>query len=215
MNSDDVFRGVRKEYAQGSLNEGEVARSPLEQFKVWFDDALASGQVEPNACALGTAGIDGQPSVRMVLLKSYDAKGFVFFTNYLSRKGAQLAANPKASLLFYWPQLERQVRIEGVCEKIPDADTESYFHSRPRGARLGAVVSQQSHPVQSRRVIDDEYQKLSERLGDGKIERPPHWGGYSLVPREFEFWQGRESRLHDRLRYTQRGDGWEIVRLWP
>lgn len=215
MSSDEIIKGVRKEYAQGSLEDGDVALCPFEQFKAWFDVAVVSGQIEPNACALGTVGSDGQPSVRMILLKSFDTRGFVFYTNYQSKKGEQIADNPLASLLFYWPVLERQVRIEGRCEKVTDAETDLYFYSRPKGAQLGAAVSQQSKRAGSRHVIDEAYASLANRVGDGKVERPSHWGGYRLMPREFEFWQGRESRLHDRIRYSPHGDTWEISRLWP
>jgi pyridoxamine 5'-phosphate oxidase len=215
MSSDEIFKGVRKEYEQGSLDEGAIARCPFEQFRVWLDEAIEAGHIEPNACALGTVGADGQPSVRMVLLKSFDASGFVFFTNYLSRKGRQISANPRASLLFYWPLLERQVRIEGRCEKVSEEETDRYFYGRPKGAQLGAAVSQQSESVESRLVIDEAYQKLVEGVGDGRVERPRHWGGYRLVPHEFEFWQGRESRLHDRIRYLPQGSSWETSRLWP
>lgn len=215
MNSDDIFKGVRKEYAQGNLEECAIAGCPFEQFTAWFDAAITAGHIEPNACALGTVGADGQPSVRMILLKSFDRNGFVFFTNYLSRKGGQIDANPLASLLFYWPLLERQVRIEGRCEKVSDEETNRYFYGRPKGSQLGAAVSQQSKPVASRQTIDEAYQKLSDLVGAGTVERPPHWGGYRLTPHEFEFWQGRESRLHDRIRYSPVGDSWETSRLWP
>lgn len=215
MTSDDVFREARKEYEKGTLEESAMATCPFRQFSRWFEEAVASGYVEPNACALGTVGSDGQPSVRMVLLKSHDMRGFVFFTNYLSRKGVQLEANPLASLLFYWPLMERQVRIEGRCEKVSDAETESYFYARPKGAQLGAAVSHQSQVVESRVVIDQAYQQLSQEVGEGRVSRPTHWGGYRVIPHEFEFWQGRESRLHDRIRYTLRAAIWETSRLWP
>lgn len=215
MTSDDVFRDVRKEYEQGALDESTVGACPFGQFKSWFEAAVQSGYVEPNACALGTVGADRQPSVRMILLKSYDTRGFVFFTNYHSRKGSQLEANSLASLLFYWPHMERQIRIEGRCEKVSDAETDSYFYARPKGAQLGAAVSQQSRVVESRMVIDEAYKKLAQDVGEGTVQRPPYWGGYRLVPHEFEFWQGRESRLHDRIRYLFRGNSWEVARLWP
>lgn len=215
MSSDDIFKGVRKEYERGALDESSSSSDPFAQFTTWFDDALRSGQEEPNACALATSGSDGQPSVRMVLLKSFKEGGFTFFTNYLSRKGQQLASNPKASLLFYWPSLERQVRIEGICEKIPAADTDAYFYSRPKGSQLGAAISLQSQVVASREAIDEAYRKLESDIGDGRVRRPEGWGGYRLVPTTFEFWQGRESRLHDRLRYEKDVSFWKISRLWP
>jgi pyridoxamine 5'-phosphate oxidase len=215
MSSDDIFKGVRKEYERGALDEASSNSDPFAQFKIWFDDALRSGQEEPNACALATTGQDGQPSVRMVLLKSFKEAGFTFFTNYLSRKGQQLTSNPKASLLFYWPSLERQIRIEGICEKVSAADTDAYFYSRPKGSQLGAAVSLQSDVVASRAVIEDAYRKLESDVGDGRVSRPEGWGGYRLVPHTFEFWQGRESRLHDRLRYEKNASAWRVSRLWP
>jgi pyridoxamine 5'-phosphate oxidase len=215
MTSDEVFRDVRKEYQQGTLDEGALLKCPFQQFTRWFDAALQSGQVEPNACALGTVGEDGQPSVRMILLKSYDTNGFVFYTNYLSRKGRHLSANPLASLLFYWPAMERQIRIEGRCEKVSEAESDRYFYARPKGAQLGAAVSQQSASVESRIVLEEAYQKLAQAVGEGRVERPSTWGGYRIVPHEFEFWQGRESRLHDRIRYARVKDQWGTSRLWP
>lgn len=215
MTSDEVFKDVRKEYQQGTLDESALSRCPFEQFTSWLHAAIQSGQVEPNACALGTVGKDGQPSVRMVLLKSYDLTGFVFYTNYHSRKGRQLEQNPLASLLFYWPAMERQVRVEGRCVKVSEEETERYFYSRPKGAQLGAAVSRQSAVVESRTMIDDDYEKLVRAVGDGTVERPSAWGGYRIVPHEFEFWQGRESRLHDRIRYSRVNDKWETSRLWP
>jgi pyridoxamine 5'-phosphate oxidase len=151
----------------------------------------------------------------MVLLKSFDEGGFTFFTNYLSRKGQQLASNPKASLLFYWPALERQIRIEGSCEKVSAEETEAYFHSRPKGSQIGAAISLQSEVVASRSVIDEAYRKLEVAVGEGAVTRPAGWGGYRLVPMTFEFWQGRESRLHDRLRYERNHAAWRVSRLWP
>jgi pyridoxamine 5'-phosphate oxidase len=151
----------------------------------------------------------------MVLLKAFDEAGFVFFSNYGSQKGNQLAANPHAALLFYWPTLERQVRIEGRCEQIQANDSDSYFLSRPRNAQLGAVVSKQSQVVSDRGAIDESYRLLAKEVGDSPIKRPEHWGGYRVVPERFEFWQGRESRLHDRIRYVHSGNGWRTERLWP
>jgi len=215
MSSNDIFKDARKEYTKDALDEGSVAVSPFEQFSRWFSEAAASGQIEPNACALATVSADAQPSVRMVLLKMFDERGFVFFTNYGSKKGEHLARNDRAALLFYWPHLERQIRIEGKSQKISDSESDEYFYSRPRGAQLGAAVSQQSQRVESRLVIDDTYERFKQSLGEGRIERPVAWGGYRVVPHEFEFWQGRESRLHDRIRYTASSQGWERSRLWP
>ena len=215
MSPDDVFKSVRKEYARSALLEESAAADPFTQFQTWFDAALVAGIEEPNACALATTGKDLQPSVRMVLLKSFNDKGFVFYTNYLSQKGRQIAENPLVTLLFYWPSLERQIRIEGRCEQVSSQEADAYFASRPRGSQLGAAVSHQSEVADSRQVIDDAYAELERQSGDAPVKRPAHWGGYRAVPTEFEFWQGRESRLHDRLRYSKHGDVWEIDRLWP
>jgi pyridoxamine 5'-phosphate oxidase len=215
MSSGDIFTSTRKEYERGALLEDHVSPDPFEQFRGWFDAAVVSENEEPNACALATAGIDLQPSVRMVLLKSFDARGFVIYTNYHSAKGRQIGENPLVSLLFYWPSLERQIRVEGRCEKVSESEADSYFASRPRGSQLGAAVSTQSGVAPSRQAIDDAYAALERSVGEGEVVRPEHWGGYRIVPERFEFWQGRESRLHDRLRYARRNDMWEIVRLWP
>jgi pyridoxamine 5'-phosphate oxidase len=215
MSSGDIFRSTRKEYERGALLEEGVSSDPFEQFRAWFDAAVVSEKEEPNACALATVGPDLQPTVRMVLLKSFDGRGFVIYTNYHSAKGKQIEANPRVSLLFYWPSLERQIRIEGRCEKVTESETDSYFASRPRGSQLGAAVSKQSEIASSRQVIDDAYVALERSVGEGEVVRPRHWGGYRIVPERFEFWQGRESRLHDRLRYARCNDAWELARLWP
>jgi len=215
MSSKDIYKDTRKEYTKGQLDEVSISASPFEQFSQWLNDAATSGHIEPTACALGTAGTDGSPSVRMVLLKSFNESGFVFFTNYTSKKGRHLATNPKAALLFHWPILERQVRIEGRCEKISAEESDQYFYSRPRGAQLGAAVSLQSQQAQSRQTIEDSYKKLEQQVGEGRVPRPDTWGGYRLIPNEFEFWQGRESRLHDRIRYIRAQSAWERSRLWP
>lgn len=215
MSSDDIFKSTRKEYERGALLEAHVAPNPFEQFRLWFDVAVVSEREEPNACALATAGRDLQPHVRMVLLKSFDERGFVVYTNYHSAKGQQIEKNPLVSLLFYWPSLERQVRIEGRCERVSEREADSYFSSRPRGSQLGAAVSRQSEVAASRQAIDDAYAEVQRDVGDGAVCRPSHWGGYRIAPASFEFWQGRESRLHDRLRYAQQNGSWEMVRLWP
>lgn len=215
MKSDDIFRETRKEYTQGRLDEESVAANPIEQFSRWLSEAAASGHIEPTACALATVGADGQPSVRMVLLKSFDDAGFVFFTNYLSRKGEQLSANNRAALLFYWPHGERQVRIEGVCQRISVEESDAYFKSRPRGAQIGAIISLQSRTVSSREVIEESYKKFERQIGDEPVTRPSSWGGYRIMPGSFEFWQGRESRLHDRITFTRGSSGWDKGRLWP
>ena len=215
MNSNEFFNKTRTEYVKGELREDAALPDPVQQFTKWFNEAMEGREVEPNACALATVGNDLQPSVRMVLLKSFDARGFVFFTNYESAKGRQLAHNKKASLLFYWPSQERQVRLEGEVEKISAAESDAYFKSRPRDSQCGSACSQQSRVASSREEIDAALQLLMDQAGDGGIERPAHWGGYRLAPTMFEFWQGRENRLHDRLIYRCRGESWKIERLWP
>lgn len=215
MSSDQIFKDARREYEKGALDESSIAACPFTQFRDWLEAAMRTESNEGNACALATVGSEGSPSVRMVLLKSYTPEGFVFFTNYESKKGRDLEANAAAALLFYWPTLERQVRIEGSVEKIAAAESDSYFYSRPRGAQLSAAVSTQSRVASSRRELELAYERLEQRVGEGVVSRPSTWGGYRVVPNMFEFWQGRESRLHDRLRYLPDGSSWRIERLWP
>lgn len=205
---------LRQSYEKNILLEETAAASPFDQFSLWFDEALAAKVPEPNAMTLATVDRHGQPSARTVLIKGFDAHGFVFFTNYESRKGHDLQHNPRAALLFFWQALERQVRIEGVIEKIAPEDSDAYFHSRPLGSRLGAWASEQSQPV-TRAALEAREQMFRDRYGDAP-PRPPHWGGYRLVPTVFEFWQGRASRLHDRLRYLPNSQGgWSLDRLSP
>jgi len=205
---------LRQDYARSVLLEEAAAPSPFEQFNLWFAEALDAKVPEPNAMTLATVDAAGQPSARIVLVKGYDERGFAFFTNYESRKGADLLANPRAALLFFWQPLERQVRIEGRVERVAPEESDAYYQSRPLGSRLGAWASQQSQPV-TRSELEAREQAARDRYGD-QPPRPPYWGGYRLAPTVFEFWQGRPSRLHDRLRY-RRGDdgGWIIDRLSP
>ncbi len=207
---------MRKEYAWGGLSEADAHADPIRQFEKWFQQALASQLPEPNAMTLATAATDGQPSARVVLLKAFDASGFTFFTNYDSRKGRELAENPRAALLFFWPELQRQIRIEGTVERMPEDDSDAYFRSRPLGSRLSAWASRQSEVIPSREFLEERVRALMQRFPDGETPCPPHWGGYRLCPLCLEFWQGRPDRLHDRLRYrrTENHD-WHLERLSP
>ncbi|MCB1055109.1 MAG: pyridoxamine 5'-phosphate oxidase [Acidobacteria bacterium] len=206
---------LRSDYTRGGLRREDLAVDPFEQFRRWFDEAMKAELPEPNAMTLATSGATGMPSVRIVLLKGVDDEGFVFYTNYESRKGRELAANPQASLLFFWAELQRQVRIEGSVEKVSREATEQYFATRPRGSRLGAWASPQSRPVADRAELETAMHNVEERFGDGDVPAPPHWGGYLLRPRLLEFWQGRPNRLHDRLCYRRRDDVWTVERLAP
>jgi pyridoxamine 5'-phosphate oxidase len=215
MSTDAYLNKTRKEYQHGELDERSVAISPFEQFRSWFDEAMAHAGGEPNACALATVGSDLRPTVRMLLLKAFDERGFVFFTNYLSRKGAQLEQNPHGALLFYWNALERQVRIEGSIERITSGESDTYFESRPIAARMAASVSRQSEVVSSRAEMQEAFARLNAESAIHPVKRPLHWGGYRLRPDRFEFWQGRENRLHDRIVYSEQHAQWSIERLWP
>ena len=206
---------LRKEYTRSGLRESDVAINPVDQFRTWFEEALDANLHEPNAMTLATATPDGKPSVRIVLLKGYDERGFVFYTNYEGRKARELEANPNCSLAFYWGELERQVRIEGRATRLSEEESAAYFDSRPRGSQLGAWASQQSRPVESRTRLEERLRGLGEEYEGWKIPRPPFWGGYRVGPQSIEFWQGRENRLHDRLLYTLDGEDWKIRRLQP
>jgi pyridoxamine 5'-phosphate oxidase len=199
----------------GLLLESGVDPDPLEQFRRWYADAEAAEIRAPHAMALGTATADGGPSVRMVLLKGYDERGFVFYTGYVSRKADELEANPHAALLFYWDPLGRQVRIEGRVERVADGESDAYFATRPRGAQLAAAASRQTAVLAGREELDTRVAELEGELSGADVPRPDHWGGYRLVPESYEFWQHREDRLHDRLRYRRDGGDWVIERLSP
>ncbi len=207
---------IRKNYSQKTLSENDVESDPVKQFDRWWKEAIASDIEEVNAMTLATASADGFPSARIVLLKDFSADGFSFFTNYNSFKGRQLAENPKACLVFFWKELERQVRITGLIEKLSDEKSNEYFQSRPEGSRMGAIASPQSQVIPDRTWLDVHYQKLEQELKNTTIQRPSHWCGYLLKPVIIEFWQGRPSRLHDRLQYTVEESGkWKIERLAP
>ena len=207
---------LRREYTLAGLKESDLASNPFKQFDKWFQQALAAGLPEPNAMTLATATLAGKPSARIVLLKGFDERGFVFFTNYESQKGRELLANPHAALVCYWIELERQVRISGHVSQVSAEESESYFNSRPLGSQLGAWVSRQSEVVGGRKILEDRLEQLTREYETKPVPLPPYWGGYRVAPDMLEFWQGRPNRLHDRLRYTlQSNSQWLIERLSP
>jgi pyridoxamine 5'-phosphate oxidase len=207
---------LRREYSLTGLRKADLAADPLQQFRHWFDQALAAGTNEPNAMVLATADAAGKPSTRVVLLKGFDERGFVFFTNYESRKARELAVNRHAALNFFWVELERQVCVTGRVTQVPREEAEAYFKTRPRGSRLGAWASKQSDTVPSREVLEARLQELEKKYPGEEIPLPPFWGGYVLAPGEIDFWQGRPNRLHDRFRYSKQSDGrWVVERLSP
>lgn len=206
---------IRKDYKLQTLLETDVATDPIVQFGKWWDEAINSAIDEVNAMTLATVDKNNIPSARIVLLKGYDKNGFVFFTNYQSHKGQQLQQNPHACLVFFWKELERQIRITGTVEKISEEESDAYFTSRPAGSRIGAWASPQSSVIANRTVIEKKSKELEQQYGDNNIPRPPHWGGYIVKPTQIEFWQGRPSRLHDRIQYSLQKDRWVIERLAP
>jgi len=206
---------IRMEYKMGQLNISDLPPNPFQFFESWLGSALKSGEPEPTAMIVATIDQSGFPQSRVVLLKSADDKGFTFYTNYLSNKGVDLEKNPKVSLLFFWPLLQRQVRITGTADKVDRTETENYFSSRPEGSKIGAWSSDQSREIPSRDYLETRYLYFSEKFKNQEIPAPPHWGGYRVTPSRFEFWQGRESRLHDRYAYEQVGERWKISRLSP
>ncbi len=215
---EDIFMNIadlRKNYTQAGLLETDIDSNPFRQFQLWFEQAVAANLTEPNAMTLATVTADGKPSARIVLLKAFDDRGLVFYTNYNSQKGVELQAQPFAALVFLWHDLERQVRIEGKIELVSEAEATAYFHSRPVNSQLGAWASAQSKAIADRAVLEDRLHQLEQEYLDRSIPKPPHWGGIRVIPQEFEFWQGRPSRLHDRLRYQLVDSIWQIARLAP
>ncbi|SFL96539.1 pyridoxamine 5'-phosphate oxidase [Marinobacter zhejiangensis] len=206
---------MRRDFESEGLDRDHLDASPFRQFEHWFQDARNAGLLEPNAMSLATAGEDGQPDLRTVLLKYFDDKGFVFYTNYGSRKARELAENPKAALLFPWIALNRQVIVQGPVEKVSKAESLRYFSSRPRGSQIGAWVSEQSKVITSRGLLEQKVAEIKQRFSQGEVPLPSFWGGYRVVPERIEFWQGRPSRLHDRFEYLRQGDDWLIQRLQP
>jgi pyridoxamine 5'-phosphate oxidase len=209
------LQGLRKEYTRAGLREADLAPDPIEQFRRWFGEAIAAGLHEPNAMTVATSTPDGRPSARVVLLKGFDERGFVFYTNHEGRKGRELEENPYCALVFYWGELERQVRIEGRASRVPGEESDAYYESRPRGSRLGAWASAQSREVGDRATLEEGLRSLEAEYEGRDVPRPPFWGGYRVEPEAVEFWQGRENRLHDRLVYRRAPGGWEVVRLQP
>lgn len=205
---------LRKEYMRASLDEQDTDENPIVQFERWFHEALQADIPEANAMSVATVGENGRPSSRILLLKDISSGGFSWFTNYESRKGRELAANPYAALLFHWIELERQVRIEGRVERVPESESDAYFHSRPLGSRIGAIASAQSRPVDNRQALEQQVMHTEQKCGNNP-PRPAHWGGFRLVPDAIEFWQGRSSRLHDRILYTLHEGRWKRQRLQP
>jgi len=211
----DFISKLRQEYGSEHLKRSNMAADPLDQFKIWFEQALEAQVVEPNAMTLATVNAQGHPTIRVVLLKDILSKGLVFYTNYQSRKAQELQQHPQAALNLFWQPLERQVRIEGVIEKLPEVNSDDYFKSRPRGSQLGAWVSPQSQVIPNRGFLEEQLEATTARFENQEIPRPPHWGGYILIPQRVEFWQGGAQRLHDRIEYLWEEQAWNIRRLAP
>jgi pyridoxamine 5'-phosphate oxidase len=206
---------IRKDYMLRSLSENDVNKNPMKQFAAWWDDAIDSNIEEVNAMTLATVNEQGYPSSRIVLLKDFNENGFVFFTNYESRKAKSLSIHPKASIVFFWKELERQIRVEGVVEKISEEESTTYFTSRPVESKIGAWASPQSEVIESRDFLESRFKNFEEKYSEIEIPKPPHWGGYIVKPSRIEFWQGRPGRLHDRIEYNKNNEGWTIERLAP
>lgn len=206
---------LRREYSRARLDESNVSPDPITEFARWFEEAVKAEVQEPNAMTLASVGSAGAPSARIVLLKGFDARGFIFFTDYRSQKGTELEQNPRAAMVFYWPELERQIRITGTTTPIGREESEAYFRTRPRGSRISAWASHQSQVIASRKLLEDRVPELERRYPGDDVPLPPYWGGLRVVPESVEFWQGRTSRLHDRIRYTKTADAWRIERLSP
>jgi pyridoxamine 5'-phosphate oxidase len=206
---------VKREYKKGGLKEETAPANPFLLFQQWFGDTLKARLLDPNAMTLSTLGLDGRPALRTVLLKEFDPKGFVFFTNYESQKGKELARKPLAGLLFYWPTLSRQVRVDGRVSRVSAGESDSYFHSRPRGSQISAWVSRQSERVPNREYLEKKTSEFEKKFEGKAVPRPPYWGGFRLTPDRFEFWSGKPNRLHDRLRYVKKGAKWQRERLSP
>ena len=212
---DETLARMRREYEERGLRKADLLADPLEQFTRWFDEARNAPLLEPNAMTLATVDAAGQPAARTVLLKAIDRRGVTFYTNLESRKARELAANPNAALLFWWPPHARQVRFEGAIEPVENAEADAYFATRPHGSQIGAWASAQSSAIADRAALEAAEEEIAQRFAGGPVPRPPFWGGYRLVPERVEFWQGRTNRLHDRLRYTRHAGRWQIERLAP
>jgi len=211
----ESIQNLRQDYRSATLAEADVDKNPVVQFGKWFKEALDAQLYEPNVMTLATADRSGKPTARILLLKGFTDEGFVFYTNYASKKGQQLDENPQAAMVFFWAELERQVRIEGTISKVTEEESNAYFHSRPAGSQIGAMASPQSSVIPDREILEERVQELTVAYAEKEIPRPEHWGGYILAPSHIEFWQGRPSRLHDRITYTNENGVWTINRLAP